>query len=103
MFGNFIRERHLTESILTYLGRSGGRGVPYVLAAFSIGGEAGMNLDDVTNSLGMNTIDVKEIVTELNAGGVFGKLGRRISLYTRRHYARCKSKRVFSRNRFLAK
>lgn len=65
----------LTESILRYMTRSGGNRARYVLAAFSIGGEAGMKPQDVADSLGMNVIDVKEIVTELSAGGVIWETG----------------------------
>ena len=65
----------LEELMLKYLGRTGGMRIPYILAAFSVGGEAGMRLEDVADCIGMDAIQVREIVTELNTGGVLWEIG----------------------------
>lgn len=41
-----------------------------VLAAFSLGGDAGMSLESVAGAVDISVVDVREIVTKLDAGGV---------------------------------
>lgn len=41
-----------------------------VLAAFSLGGESGMSMECVAHALDITMLDIKEIVTNLDAGGI---------------------------------
>ena len=71
------REVALGEHLLRYtveaFGRLVGQGTTQVLAAFDLGGEAGMSRSLVSRELGMSTLELHSAVTQLAVGGVVDK------------------------------
>lgn len=60
----------LSRSILKFFEPVVGQRATAVLAAFSVGGDAGMSMQIVANEMGLSLVDVREIATKLAAGGV---------------------------------
>jgi hypothetical protein len=60
----------LSGSILKFFEPVVGQRATAVLAAFSVGGDAGMSMQIVANELSLSLVDVREIATKLAAGGV---------------------------------
>lgn len=60
----------LSRSVLTFFGPVVGREASAILAAFAVGGDAGMTMQAVAKALGLALFDVRDAVVRLAAGGV---------------------------------
>ncbi len=65
----------LARSVRTTLEPVVGREVSVILAAFAVGGDAGMAQEDVAQGLGMPVYRVRDAVTTLAAAGVISEVG----------------------------
>jgi hypothetical protein len=70
-FGDALR-----RSFLRFFDTVVGQRASVVLAAFSVGGDAGMPMDVVARGLGLNSVDVMETIVKLAGGGVVRDVGQ---------------------------
>lgn len=66
----------LRISLLTFFERLLGKKSLDVLAAFAIGGDSGMTMQDVARGIGMGLVEIRSMVTQLAAGGVIMEISR---------------------------
>jgi len=64
----------LSRSFLKFFDTVVGQWASVVLAAFSVGGDAGMPMNVVARELGLNLVDVRETTVKLAAGGVIREI-----------------------------
>lgn len=60
----------LSNSLLPFFESVIGPKSKYVLAAFSVGGQFGMSIAAAADATGINLVDVRDIISKLEAGGV---------------------------------
>ena len=65
----------LSRSMLVHLEDLIGRRARSILGALSVGGDAGMRMQDVAAALGLPTVDVQRAVVDLAAAGVVAEVG----------------------------
>jgi hypothetical protein len=71
-----IRGEALTKSVLHTFEKIVGPRVSSILAAFSLGGDAGVKMTLVARELGLPLVDLQVIVTRLATGGIVFEVGR---------------------------
>ena len=65
------------------------RETPFVLAAFAVGGEAGMRFDQVSKAIGLPILDLRRVTTELASGGVIEEVAQDRLQVNRLQYDLC--------------
>ncbi|HVT59876.1 MAG TPA: hypothetical protein VHR45_15930 [Thermoanaerobaculia bacterium] len=75
LWRDVLEGKALSRELLIRFRELLGRDVEVVLAAFSLGGEGGMRMEDMADWMHMSLPDLWQVTTELAMGGVLSELG----------------------------